>query len=438
MNRIDSYAARRARVLEMLGDDAALVLAAAPELNAGSDAELRYVVDPELYYLTGYIEPEAVLVLGPKSAEAPFALFVRERDADRELWTGARGGTEAAVVIHNSDAAWPIGDLAAGLRQRLRAADTVYARLGTGRPEVDAAVLGAIASGRRLRPRTGRGLHTVSDPGIILDDMRLIKDDGEIALMREAARISVESFREAAMSIRPGTGEWQVEAALEGGFRMRGGSGPAFPSIVAAGANATVLHYVANSCTMNAGDLLLIDAGARRRMYCADISRTFAVSGAFTDAQRDLYDTVLAARDAAIAAVRPGATVDEVHDAALAVLVEGLIELGFVAGTTSDAKRNEDAWKPFFPHRTSHWLGLDVHDVGMFVANGRSRPLEPGMVLTIEPGLYIPAATGSGPGELHGTGVRIEDDVLVTAGGGEVLTAELPADRESLTAMMSA
>jgi Xaa-Pro aminopeptidase len=314
----------------------------------------------------------------------------------------------------------------------------VFARLGMGRPDVDAAIMGAIASGRRLRPRTGRGLHTLSDPGLILDDMRLVKDDGEIALMREAARISVESFRDAARSIRPGAGEWQVEAALEGAFRMRGASGPAFPSIVAAGANATVLHYVANTCTMTAGDLLLVDAGARRRMYCADISRTFPVSGAFSDAQTDLYDAVLAARDAAIAAVVPGATVDEVHDAALDALVDGLITLGFVVGTRAEAKRRDDAWKPFFPHRTSHWLGLDVHDVGGYVVSGASRPLEPGMVLTIEPGIYIPASTGSGPAELHGTGVRIEDDVLVTATGREVLTAALPADRDSLMALMNA
>jgi Xaa-Pro aminopeptidase len=428
------YAARRRRVLDLLGADGALVLAATPELLVGADTELRYVVDADLYYLTGYTEPEAVLVLCPSSDEAPFTLFVRSRDASRELWTGRRGGVESARERFAADAAHPIAELGEKLPKIVAGANRLYARLRGGRPEIDAALLDVLVNARHTRPRTGRGPHTIVDHGVVLDDMRLLKDAHEIARLRSAAAVSIEAFREAAPFVRAGSGEWLVEAALEAGFRARRASGPAFPSIVAAGANATVLHYIDNNCTLAHGQLLLIDAGARKDMYCADITRTFPVGGRFTTEQRELYESVLRAHDAAIDAVRPGATIDDVHGAALRVLVDALPALRLIDGTAEEALADEQRYRRFIPHRTSHWLGLDVHDVGAYRVGGESRRLEPGMVLTIEPGLYVGIDVDH---PLAGTGVRIEDDVLVTAEGHDVLTAALPAAADEVAALAS-
>jgi Xaa-Pro aminopeptidase len=413
----DIYATRRQRVLDRLGDTGVLVLAASPELVVGRDAELRYVVDSELYYLTGYTEPEAVLVLNAAHTDAPFTLFVRPRDEARELWTGRRGGIESALDTFGADAAHPIDALAVELPTLLHTADVIYARTGAGRPEVDAVLQRALADARQKRPRTGMAPHTLTDPGELLDAMRLIKDDAEIALLREAARITGEAFVDALARLRDGVCEWEIEAALEFGFRSRGASGPAFPTIAATGANATVLHYTENGARARSGDLLLLDGGARYRMYCCDMTRTVPVSGAFTDVQRDLYDVVLAAHGAAIAATRPGVSVDAPHSAAQRALADGLLQLGLLTGSIDDAIAQPDGLKRYYPHRTSHWLGLDVHDVGAYATREGAVQLQPGMVLTIEPGLYIPEQS---------IGIRIEDDVLVTAHGTEVLTDMVP------------
>ncbi|MGH7575244.1 MAG: aminopeptidase P N-terminal domain-containing protein [Longimicrobiales bacterium] len=453
------YETRRHRVMERLGSDGALVVAASPELRVGLDVELRYAVDPDLFYLTGCTEPEAVLVLCPACGESPFTLFVRPRNAERELWTGVRGGPEAATHELGADAAHPIGELSERLPDMLRDVDCVYARLGGGRPEIDQLLLGVLARARRSRPRSGRGPLTLSDYGLVLNELRLRKDAHEVAAIRAAAQISVESFNDAAAVIRPGAGEWQVEGQVERGFRTRGASGPAFSTIVAAGVNATVLHYTDNACTLDDGELVLIDAGARNGMYCADITRTFPVGGRFTAEQRVLYDGVLAAHDAAIAAVRPGATIRDVHDAALEKLLATLIELGYIRGSVAELMRKERSraaaakrrkrtgskrrdgrddteYKPYFPHQTSHWLGLDVHDVGDYVVAGEPRALEPGLVLTVEPGLYIPREATIGPPSLVGTGIRIEDDVLVTSDGHDVLTGALPLDADAVAALV--
>ncbi len=431
-------AARRAHVLERLGAGGVLVVAAAPELRVGPDGEVRYVPDADLYWLTGYEEPAAVLVISPLNEPGPFAMFVRPRDPEREQWTGVRGGVEAATGIFGADAAFPIDELRTRLPKLLGGATTVFARLRQGRDDVDELILGALATGRRRRPRRGRGPHTLTDPGVLLDDLRRVKDETEIERMREAARITAAAFRDAARAIQPGAGEWEVEAALDAGFRSRGAWGAAFPTIVAGGANATTLHYTSNGDRLQEGQLVLLDAGARHRMYCADISRTLPVSGRFNDKQRELYHIVRAAHDAAIAAVAPGATVDEVHRAALVVLVDGLCQLGFLEGTVGERIEDEEAWQVYYPHKTSHWLGLDVHDVGTYVEGGTSIRLEPGMVLTIEPGLYIPATVEKGPRALRGIGIRTEDDVLVTAAGHEVLTGELPADAEGIETLLFA
>jgi Xaa-Pro aminopeptidase len=423
----DIFARRRASIIEKLGPHAALVLAAAPELLVGRDTELRYVADAELFYLTGYTEPEAVLVLGPASSDAPFTMFVRPRDPARELWTGKRGGEDAARALFSADAAHPVSELSSKLPVLLASVDVIYARLGAGRPEVDGVLMQLLADARRTRPRTGISAHSVTDPGELIDAMRVVKDADELATIGEAARVSCDAFSDALGRIRPGVGEWEIEAALEYGFRVRGGDGPAFPTIAASGINATVLHYIENRAIARDGDLLLLDAGARYRMYCADITRTVPVSGTFSAEQRVAYDVVLAAHDAAVRAACPGASFDAPHMAAQRVLADGLIQLGLVQGSIESVLEADYGVRRFFPHRTSHWLGLDVHDVGAYATRAGAVTLVPGMVMTIEPGLYI--------AEL-GVGIRIEDDIVITNEGCEVLTAAVPTDAAQIEALM--
>lgn len=437
----DSHAQRRRRLLATLeaggrSDEAgALLVAAAPELFVGADGEVRYTPDPDLYYLTGCTEPEVVLVLAP-GADEPFTLFARRRDPERERWSGPRPDVDALRERYGADAVFPIDELAARLPKLVGAASVLYAPVEAGRAAVDDAVRRTLAAARRSRPRSGRGPHTLTDPRRLLAPMRLRKDAHEIGLLREAAAITAAAFVDTAARIRQAEGEWQVEAALEHAFRHSGADGPAFPTIAAGGANATVLHYMSNDAPLRNGDLLLVDAGARYRMYCGDITRTFPVGGRFTAEQRAVYDIVLHAHDAAIAAIRPGAAADAMHHAALRALVDGTIALGLIDGTADDAIES-GSYRTFFPHRTSHWLGLDVHDIGDYVdADGSAIPLEPGMVLTIEPGLYIPADHDDAPVGLRGTGVRIEDDVLVTGDGLEVLTEPLPVLAEDVEGLV--
>jgi Xaa-Pro aminopeptidase len=431
----DVFAGRRSRVLSELGADGALVLAAAPELFVAGDTDVRYVPSADLYYLTGYTEPEAVLVLCPSAADAS-TLFVRPRDPDRELWTGTRGGVEAARAAFGVDAAYPLGELMERLPKLLEGAAHAYASLETGRSEVDAAVRRALADARRTRPRTGRGVHTISDPYVLLAPMRLRKDATELAAIRAAADITVRAFDDVARDLASAEHEYEVEAALEHGFRRRGAMGPAFPTIAAAGANATVLHYTANDAPLRDGDMLLVDAGARAHMYCADITRTYPLGGRFNPQQRALYDVVFAAHDAVISCIAPGRTVADLDSATLRVLVQGMIDLRLLDGGIDDivAKRE---YRRYFPHRVSHWLGLHVHDAGDYAVAGKPVTLEEGMVLTVEPGLYIPASDTSAPPHLRGIGVRLEDDVLVTGAGAEVLTGGLPLRPEEVEAQLS-
>lgn len=428
---------RRARALAALGEHAALVLPAAPELHVGRDVELRYQVDPELYYLTGYTEPDAVAVLAP-GADTPFTMFVRPRDAAAELWTGPREEPDAARERLAADAVFPIGELAQRLPGLVAGADTLLFRLGSGRREVEQVVTDILAAQRRGRQRKGKGPHELRDPGALLDDMRLVKDDAEIERLREAARLSVDGFRAAARAIRPGAGEWEVEAAAEAAFRSGGGQMPAFPTIAASGPNATVLHYIDNTRRMQAGDLLLLDAGARSGMYCGDISRTFPVSGRFSAEQHTLYDLVLAAHDAAIALARPGATEADLHAAAVHTLVAGLVDLGLLDGDVDEIAADKERYARFYPHRTCHWLGLEVHDVGDYGIGDVPRPLVPGMALTVEPGLYIPATLDLPPHltAFRGLGIRIEDDLLITPDGCAILTAALPANPSDIEALV--
>jgi Xaa-Pro aminopeptidase len=418
-----TFAGRRERVLAALGADGALVLSAAPELFVGADTDVRYVPSADLYYLTGYTEPGAVLVLCP-SADEPFTMFVRPRDPDSELWTGARGGVEAARDVFGADAAHPLVDLLEKLPRLLAGASRVFTVLDSGRADVDAALRAALAHARRSRPRSGLGIHTITEPHVLLAPMRLRKDASEIAAMRAAADITVQAFEETARGLNALQHEHEVEAAVEYGFRRRRATA-AFPTIAAGGRNATVLHYTASAAPLRAGDLLLLDAGARADMYCADITRTFPLGGRFTPEQRAVYDVVLAAHDAVIACIAPGRSVAELDEVALRTLVQGMIDLRLLDGSIDELIEKRE-YRRYFPHRVSHWLGLDVHDAGDYQTGSEPVTLEPGMVLTVEPGLYITAGKAAGAGALDGIGVRLEDDVLVTDSGSDVLTSGLP------------
>ena len=427
------FRARRERLLERVGD-AVVILGAAPELYRSRDTEVAYRPNTDLYYLTGVEEPEALAILTPFDAEHRFTLFVRPRDPERERWNGPRLGVEGAKAAFGADAVYPIEELEERSGPLLTAADRVYYPVGQD-TALDQRALALLSRARRSRPRSGTGPIALVDLDSVLADMRRVKDAEEIERMRTAASIAAAGHRAAMARAGEGVGEWEIEAALEGTFRSLGATGPAFSSIVGSGANATFLHYTTNHRRVGAGELVLVDAGAEWGMYCSDITRTFPASGRFSPEQREIYEVVLAAEEAAIAASRPGRTVAEVHDAAVAVIVDGLLRLGILSGE-AEALIGEGAYRRFYMHQTSHWLGLDVHDVGLYRDSGESVELQPGMVLTIEPGLYLSPDDEELPERYRGIGVRIEDDVLVTAEGNEILTRGVPVRVEEIEALV--
>jgi Xaa-Pro aminopeptidase len=421
----ETFRARRERFLERMGEGVA-VLCAAPELHRSRDTEIRYRQDSDFFYLTGFPEPEAVAVLTPHDPEHRFTLFVRPRHPEREVWTGQRAGVEGARERFGADAAYPIHELDEHLRALAEPAGELLYAFGR-HPEMDRRIIRLLAGFRGSRPRSGKGPLAVRDPDAVLAPMRRVKGPEEVERIRRAAKVSAQGHLAALRAARPGVGEWELEAALEGVFRASGARGPAYPSIVGSGPNATVLHYVANNRRAREGELVLIDAGAEWEMYAGDISRTFPVSGRFSPAQRAVYEVVWEAEEAGIATCRPGVPVSEAHDAAVRVLTRGMVELGLLAGEVEELIGSE-AYRRFYMHRTSHWLGLDVHDVGPYVVEGEPALLAPGMVLTVEPGLYVAEDAEGVPDELRGVGVRIEDDVLVTERGPELLTRQVPVD----------
>ncbi len=427
----DLFSSRRARAFGRLGSGV-LVLPAAPILYRSRDTEVRYRPDSELYYLTGATEPETVAVLvGP---EKRFVLFVRDHDADAELWTGRRLGPEGAAERFGADETYVLDEMDSRLPDLLQSGDRIHFRLGRG-GRVERLVRGALETARSRGARRGTGPRGLLDPGEILDEMRLVKDAHEIERMRAAALLTTEGHRAGIDAARPDTGEWVVEAAVEAAFRRGGAAGPGFETIVGSGPNACVLHYVTNDRTIGPEDLVLIDAGADLALYNGDVTRTVPAGGRFTDAQRAIYDLVEAAREQALAVVKPGTTIEEVHTVAAGVLTEGLVELGLVDGPVDEAVE-QGAYRSYFPHRTSHWLGLDVHEPGDFAKDGVPRELAAGMVITIEPGLYIPPGSEGAAAPYAGIGVRIEDEVLVTSEGHENLTASLPTGADEIEALM--
>jgi Xaa-Pro aminopeptidase len=396
------------------------------------DSHYPYRFDSHFYYLTGFPEPEAILVI--VAGEAPRSvLFCREKNEEREIWDGFRHGPAMARERFGFDEAYAIAELEERLAALLENQPALFYPLAS-EPEWDARAMRWL---NQVRAKSRAGVTAparVLDVRALIDDMRLVKDEHELGLMRRAASIAAGAHRRAMQATRPGRNEYEIEAELLYEFRRHGAQFPAYSPIVAGGANACVLHYVFNNSPLRGGDLLLIDAGCELDGYASDITRTFPVNGRFSGAQREVYEIVLAAQAAAMEKVRAGNAWNEPHDAAVKVLTRGLLDLGLLQGTLEEALEKE-TYKRYYMHRTGHWLGLDVHDAGEYKRNGQWRALEPGMTLTVEPGLYIRAADDV-PEKLRDIGIRIEDDVRVTEGECEVLTHEAPKRIEDIEALM--
>ena len=397
---------------------------AAPVFTRNNDVEHEYRQDSDLHYLSGFDEPESVMVLGLGEAGPVTTLFVRPRDPDREIWDGPRAGVDGSVADFGANAAFPIGDLATELPKLLEDKKRLYYRVGRDRV-FDDKVFAALDR-IRARAKLGHGCPAeIVDPGVLVHEMRLFKGEAELACMRKAAKITEEAHVRAMSRARPGMLEYEIESLLLEAFRRNGAERPAYGSIVGSGPNATILHYRSNDRRMEAGELLLIDAGCEYGYYASDVTRTFPVSGTFSKEQRAIYELVLDAQLAGIEATRVGGTLDDIHNRCVDVLTSGLVRLGLLSGE-KDELISSGAYKRFYMHRTSHWIGMDVHDVGAYHIDRVVRTLAPGMVLTVEPGIYIGRNDESVPAEWRGIGVRIEDDILVTASGHDNLTRTIP------------
>lgn len=434
MTAMEQYLARRTRLASKMNSGVA-VIPTAPERLRNRDAHYPYRFDSYFYYLTGFMEPEAVLVIVAASEKAParHILFCRDKDVEREIWDGFRYGPLLARETFGLDEAYAIAQLDDLLPKLLADQPVVYSTIGHD-PAWEQRIAGWINT-VRAQSRSGVSApHEISDYRTILDEMRLIKDTHELQTMRRAAGISAQAHCVAMQATKPGRFEYEIEAELLHVFRRHGAQAPAYTSIVAGGANACILHYIDNSAQLNAGDLLLIDAGCELDGYAADITRTFPVNGRYTPAQKDIYELVLAAQQAAIDRARPGSSWNDPHQAALNVLAQGFVDFGLCQGSVDAVLESED-YKRFYMHRTGHWLGMDVHDAGEYKQRGEWRTLQAGMTLTVEPGCYIRPAENV-PQAFWNIGVRIEDDVLVTSEGNEILTAGVPKTVNEIEELM--
>jgi Xaa-Pro aminopeptidase len=426
---ISQHLARRRRLAQAMAEGVAVV-PTAPERVRNRDTHFPYRFDSHFYYLTGFAEPEAVLVL---TAEGKSLLFCRERNEEREIWDGFRHGPEAARERFAFDEAYPFGALDEKMVELLENQPALHYPVGAD-AEWDARAIRWL-NAVRAKGRAGIAApERVQDVRALIDNMRLVKDAQELGVMRRAARIAAAAHRRAMQATRPGRSEYEVEAELLYEFRRNGAQFPAYSPIVAGGANSCVLHYVFNDAPLRDGELLLIDAGCELDGYASDITRTFPINGRFSPAQREVYEIVAAAQQAAMDKVRRGNAWNEPHEAAVRVLAQGMIDLKLLPGTLEEVLEKE-TYKRFYMHRTGHWLGLDVHDAGEYRRAGQWRPLEPGMTLTVEPGLYLRAADDV-PERLRNIGIRIEDDVVVTEGACEVITAEAPKGIAEIEALM--
>lgn len=435
--KIDSkeFARRRRQLMRMAGRDAIVIVPSATEQLRNNDAHYPYRQDSDFHYLTGFGEPDSVLALVPGRKQGETILFCRERDRTREQWDGYRAGQEGAVRDFGMDDAFPIEDIDDILPGLIEGRSRVYYHFGRD-SDFDLVLIGWV---NRVRSQVRQGAkppHEFVSLSHLLHDLRLYKSRAELRLMRKSAQIAAEAHVRAMRSTRPGMNEHEVEAELLHTFRKHGAV-PSYEPIVGGGANGCVLHYRANNAVLRDGDLLLIDAGAEYACYASDITRTFPVNGRFTPEQRAVYDLVLAAQRAAIDEVRPGRPFDAYHEAAVRTLTRGLIKLGLLKGSLK-SNLEAQAYRRFYMHKTGHWLGLDVHDVGDYRVDGEFRELEPGMVVTVEPGIYISPDMKGVPARWRGIGIRIEDDVVVTDGDPEILSSGVPKDADEIEALMAA
>jgi Xaa-Pro aminopeptidase len=427
------FAKRRRQLMRMIGRGGIGIVPASPAKLRSRDVEYPYRQDSDFYYITGFPEPEAIAVLVPGRPQGEYVLFCRDRDPDREAWDGKRAGPDNAVASYGADDAFPVSDVDEILPGIIEQAERVYYTMGA-HPEFDTRLIGWVTA---LRNRGNPGTHA-PDEFIALDhllhDLRLYKGRAEIASMRRAASVAVKAHLRAMGHCRPGLYEYEIEAEFLHEFR-RHGMRPAYLPIVGSGPNSCVLHYSANGRRMQEGDLLLVDAGCEYDCYASDVTRTYPVTGRFSVEQRAIYEIVLEAHAAALKAIAPGRHWNEPHDAAVAVVTRGLRRLKLLEGSPAAIIRS-GAFRQFFMHRTGHWLGMDVHDVGDYKVGDQWRVLEPGMALTVEPGIYIPTGTRGVARRWQGIGVRIEDDVVVTRDGVDVLTDALPREPEEIEALI--
>jgi Xaa-Pro aminopeptidase len=423
-----------AEFMKRMDQKSVAIIPAAREATRSNDTQYRYRQDSDFLYLTGFEEPGSIAIIAP-NREHKYTLFVRPRDPEREIWDGKRAGVEGAKSEFGAEEAFPIAEFDEKLHEILDGANVLYYRLGVN-ADLDDTIIRQISRMRALNRKPIHPPRTIIDPATIVHEMRVLKSAEEIELMQRAADIAAEAHVEAMKSVRAGMNEFEVEAMLEHYFRRQGASGPAYTSIIGAGANATVLHYISNNGELRDGELLLIDAGAEYKGYASDITRTFPINGRFTKAQREIYDLVLETQMACVEMVRPGTTHDELKSHSVELLTEGMVRLGLLKGDPKELIK-EKKHEQFYMHGLGHMLGIDVHDVGVYYYEQQSRALEPGVVMTVEPGLYISPATKDIPEQYLGIGVRIEDDVLCTTNGPRVLTNKVPKNADEIEAVMA-
>ena len=417
----------RKAFIEKMGRGGVAIFASRPPAMWNHDTEHLYRPDPNFYYLTGFEEPESICVIAPDHPKHQYILFVRPKDKQAEIWNGKRVGVKDARKRYGADKVYPIEKFSEKIGKYLEGAERLYYTLSSNQ-DVDSEILALFTGSVRSRIRSGQGFHTLVDPSPILSELRLIKNETELQRIQLATEITAAGHVAAMKAVQPGMYEYDLEALVESTFRMNGASGTAFPTIVASGGNATTLHYTTNDCQIEDKTLVLIDAGAEYGRYSGDVTRTFPANGTFTKAQREIYQLVLDAHHAIIDCIRPGVSIDEPHQKSIELLTESMLSLGLLKGKVKKLIKKE-AYRQFYMYRIGHMLGLDVHDVNcVHDANGDFKTFQPGMVMTIEPGLYVADDTEKVPPEYLGIGVRIEDDILVTETGCEVLTDAVPKE----------
>jgi Xaa-Pro aminopeptidase len=426
-------------LMKRMEENSIAIIPSSREITRSHDSNFRFRQDSDFFYLTGFDEPDSVAVIVPSHKKHPYTLFVRPRNKEREIWDGPRAGVEGVLNGYGADAAFPIEKFEKEVLKLLSGPTKLYYRFGVHR-DIDHILLNYFHKARIMgRKKAFLAPHTIIDPSTIIHEMRLIKTDEEIALMQRAADIAAEAHIEAMKKTKPGMNEFEVEAIVEYVFRRRGAGGPAYTSIIGGGANATILHYINNNAPLKDGDLLLIDAGCEYKGYASDITRTFPVNGKFTKAQREVYQVVLDVQKACVEITKPGVSNEERQKTAIDLLTDGMLKLGLLKGNKKELIRKKEYMK-FYMHGLGHYLGLDVHDLGSYYGGKNRtdpRKFEPGMVLTVEPGLYIAPDAKDIPDKYRGIGIRIEDDVLVTEDGQRVLTHKVPKEIDEIEALMA-